>query len=183
MVNNTAAATLRQLVTHVFEKLVMEDSELGAPAYDNFNANSLNPCGKDAYLLFLDLCKLTNGEDPDFLVKVQNVTKGFGLELIESVLTNHHKLFKSVSGREIGFRRKLTEYNYPPSKHPELLRLLKDRVCPLVIRSFSDKNDFPLTIRLMRVVQIIIIHFHGVLVSPDSSKIHNPYSLIPVLNI
>ncbi|KAJ3092623.1 hypothetical protein HK102_005115 [Quaeritorhiza haematococci] len=88
-----------------------------------------------------DLCLLTNGESVSFL-RLNSLPKTFGLELIESILSNHYKLFKS---------------------HPELLSLLKDRGCPLVIKSFSEKNEYPLTVRLMRVVQIIIKHFHDTL--------------------
>ncbi|RKO89543.1 hypothetical protein BDK51DRAFT_35408, partial [Blyttiomyces helicus] len=48
-------------------------------------------------------------------------------------------------------------------QHPEMASLLKDRVCPLVIKSFSDKNEFPLTARLMRVVQVIVKQFYDLL--------------------
>ncbi|KAJ3225645.1 hypothetical protein HK099_006478 [Clydaea vesicula] len=138
IVQNTAAATIRQLVIHVFEKVVLENLKDGNP---DEKSDHLSPCAKDAYLLFLDLFILTSGEAPEFLKKV-NLSKSAGLELIESVLTNHYKLFKT---------------------HPKLLQLLKEKVCPLIIRSFSEKNDFLMAVRLMRVVQKIIKHFHDVL--------------------
>jgi hypothetical protein len=66
--------------------------------------NHLAPCAKDAYLLFQDLCLLTNSEHARFL-RLNNISKTFGLELIESVLTNHFHLFKLVSQR-IQFAKK-----------------------------------------------------------------------------
>ena len=59
------------------------------------------PCAKDAYFLFQDLCLLTNGERPVYL-RLNYLSKTFGLELIESVLTNHFKLFQKA-GFGFGF--------------------------------------------------------------------------------
>lgn len=57
---------------------------------------TLRPCAKDAYYLFQDLCLLTNNEPPEFL-RLTQLSKTFGLELVESVLTNHYMLFRTVS--------------------------------------------------------------------------------------
>ncbi|CAJ0630351.1 10027_t:CDS:10 [Entrophospora sp. SA101] len=152
VVNNTAAATLRQLVINVFDK-VQEEDEINArdgpikPTSTTVSIHgegviALLPCAKDAYCLFQDLCLLTNGENPMYL-KLYSLSRTFGLELIESILTNHSKLFKS---------------------HPELTYLLRERVCPLIIKNLSDKHDFPQTMRLMRVVYILIRRFNDVLV-------------------
>lgn len=61
---------------------------------------SLRPCAKDAYYLFQDLCLLTNGEPPEFL-RLNHLSKTFGLELVESVFTNHYLLFRRVSSFNI----------------------------------------------------------------------------------
>ncbi|KAG0202741.1 hypothetical protein BGX28_004846 [Mortierella sp. GBA30] len=158
-VNNTAAATLRQLVIYIFEKVSDEDSSKQRPESDseiqgkqtshpelkeNTEENTeeqLRPCALDAYLLFQDLCLLTNSEPARFL-KLTSISRTFGLELIESVLTNHFHLFK---------------------QHTEFASLLRERVCPLIIKNFSDKHDFPQTMRLMRVVYILIKQFHEIL--------------------
>ncbi|KAF9358527.1 hypothetical protein BGX26_001534 [Mortierella sp. AD094] len=156
-VNNTAAATLRQLVIYIFEKVGDEDQRLResgkkAPVSDKDeiqeiqapeqgNEEQLGPCALDAYLLFQDLCLLTNSEHARFL-KLGSISRTFGLELIESVLTNHFHLFK---------------------EHKEFASLLRERVCPLIIKNFSDKQDFPQTMRLMRVVYILIKQFHEIL--------------------
>ncbi|KAF9363393.1 hypothetical protein BGX34_004268 [Mortierella sp. NVP85] len=156
-VNNTAAATLRQLVIYIFEKVGEEDlAQLGqdasvethqintkpdATGLEQVNEGQLGPCALDAYLLFQDLCLLTNSEHARFL-SLGSISRTFGLELIESVLTNHFHLFK---------------------QHKEFASLLRERVCPLIIKNFSDKQDFPQTMRLMRVVYILIKQFHEIL--------------------
>lgn len=85
---------------------------------------------------------MTAGEAPRFL-KTTSLPRTFGLELIESVLTNHHQLFKC---------------------YPDLTLLLKEKVCPLVLKAMSEKSDFPTTIRILRVVAIIVKSFHDTLV-------------------
>ncbi|KAG0303002.1 hypothetical protein BGZ98_007064 [Dissophora globulifera] len=168
-VNNTAAATLRQLVIYIFEKVGDEDStkreqeknaspssssttqtqtqdkekddDTDTLTSEQVNEEQLGPCALDAYLLFQDLCLLTNSEPARFL-RLNNISRTFGLELIESVLTNHFHLFK---------------------EHREFASLLRERVCPLIIKNFSDKQDFPQTMRLMRVVYILIKQFHEIL--------------------
>ncbi|KAF9430242.1 hypothetical protein BGZ94_007779 [Podila epigama] len=142
-VNNTAAATLRQLVIYIFEKVGEEDIRLlkaepqqGAnqeatvqdmSTTEQGNEEQLGPCALDAYLLFQDLCLLTNSEPAQFL-RLGSISKTFGLEL-----------------------------------HNEFAALLRERVCPLIIKNFSDKHDFPQTMRLMRVVYILIKQFHEIL--------------------
>lgn len=55
----------------------------------------LHPSAKDAFCVFEDLCLLASSEKAKFL-KLQALPKTFGLELIESVLTNYHALFRDV---------------------------------------------------------------------------------------
>ncbi|GES88442.1 hypothetical protein RCL_jg5346.t1 [Rhizophagus clarus] len=152
VVNNTAAATLRQLVINIFDKVQEEDNindkdgsikpTSTVVSVHGEGVIALRPCARDAYYLFQDLCLLTNGENPVYL-KLHNLSRTFGLELIESILTNHYRLFKT---------------------HPEFCALLRERVCPLIIKNFSDKFEFPTTMRLMRVVHILLEQFNEVLV-------------------
>ncbi|RCI05076.1 hypothetical protein CU098_010695 [Rhizopus stolonifer] len=149
VVNNTAAATLRQLVIFVFDKVAKEDT-LNLPESDTIHEIEistgekikLHPCAKDAYYLFQDLCVLTNGDHPEYL-RLNHLSKTFGLELIESILTNHYRLFR---------------------EHKELSAILKERVCPMFIKNFSEKSEFPQTMRLTRVVYILIKQFSELLV-------------------
>ncbi|TPX66623.1 hypothetical protein SpCBS45565_g04327 [Spizellomyces sp. 'palustris'] len=143
IVNNTAAATVRQLVTFVFDKVATEDEranvETGTTDFKAVRHLSLS--GQDACMLFKDLCLLTGGEPASFL-PLQSLPKYFGLELIEAVICHHPKLFQD---------------------HAELCNLMKERVCPLIIKSFSDRLDFPLACRLMRVVHAILKQYHEML--------------------
>ncbi|CEG64314.1 hypothetical protein RMATCC62417_01309 [Rhizopus microsporus] len=149
VVNNTAVATLRQLVIFVFDKVTKEDS-LGLQQSDATHEIEISsgekikllPCAKDAYYLFQDLCLLTNGDPPEYL-RLNHLSKTFGLELIESVLTNHYALFR---------------------EHKELNSILKERVCPMFIKNFSEKSEFSQTMRLTRVVNILIKQFSQILI-------------------
>jgi hypothetical protein len=55
----------------------------------------LPPASFDAYRVFLDICLLTGGERARYL-KVNHLSETFGLELIESILTNHSNTFLTV---------------------------------------------------------------------------------------
>ncbi|XP_028666343.1 protein MON2 homolog isoform X1 [Erpetoichthys calabaricus] len=169
--NNTAAATVRQVVTVVFERMVAEDerhkSIIEPPAAIQGNSNrrsisTLRPCAKDAYMLFQDLCQLVNADAPYWLVGMTEMTRTFGLELLESVLNDFPQVFL---------------------QHQEFSFLLKERVCPLVIKLFSpnikfrqgnnatsspapvEKPYFPICMRLLRVVSVLIKHFYSLLVT------------------
>ncbi|XP_030626917.1 protein MON2 homolog isoform X1 [Chanos chanos] len=169
--NNTAAATVRQVVTVVFERMVAEDerckgmAEEPPPVQGNSNRRSvstLRPSAKDAYMLFQDLCQLVNADAPYWLVGMTEMTRTFGLELLESVLNDFPQVFL---------------------QHQEFSFLLKERVCPLVIKLFSpnikfrqgnssaaspapvEKPYFPICMRLLRVVSVLIKHFYSLLVT------------------
>uniref|UniRef100_A0A8C7ZLI8 Protein MON2 homolog n=1 Tax=Oryzias sinensis TaxID=183150 RepID=A0A8C7ZLI8_9TELE len=169
--NNTAAATVRQVVTVVFERMVAEDErfkgivEQPPPVQGNTNRRSvstLRPSAKDAYMLFQDLCQLVNADAPYWLVGMTEMTRTFGLELLESVLNDFPEVFL---------------------QHQEFSFLLKERVCPLVIKLFSpnikfrqgsnsaaspapvEKPYFPICMRLLRVVSVLIKHFYSLLVT------------------
>ncbi|XP_066523299.1 protein MON2 homolog isoform X2 [Hoplias malabaricus] len=170
--NNTAAATVRQVVTVVFERMVAEDEKFKGlaeqpPAVQgNSNRRSvstLRPSAKDAYMLFQDLCQLVNADAPYWLVGMTEMTRTFGLELLESVLNDFPGVFL---------------------QHQEFSFLLKERVCPLVIKLFSpnikfrqgssssaaspapvEKPYFPICMRLLRVVSVLIKHFYSLLVT------------------
>ncbi|KAH7907589.1 hypothetical protein BJ138DRAFT_1137471 [Hygrophoropsis aurantiaca] len=144
VVSSTAAATLRQLVMFVVDKMVDEDRQdstdpnlLTETTLPDGTTQLLGPYAKDAYSVFEDLCLLANSEKPHFL-KLDYLHKTFALELIESVLTNYHDLFR---------------------KHPELLLLLQHHLCPLLLKSLSDRPVFPLTLRCTRVVFLLLKQF------------------------
>ena len=100
VVSSTAAATLRQLVMFVVDKVVEEDKtevlgDVKEMYLPNGTVKALSPSARDAFAVFQDLCLLANSERPHFL-KLEFLHKTFALELIESVLTNYHDLFRRV---------------------------------------------------------------------------------------
>lgn len=105
---NTAGATVRQLVSLVFERVVAEENaeETTGPRVVNLEdlktpscvaPKGLQPCAADAYLLFQDLVQLVNADQPYWLTGMTEMTRTFGLELLESVLTNFSVVFFKVS--------------------------------------------------------------------------------------
>ena len=77
-------------------------------------------------------------------LRFASVPQAFGLELIESVLTNHADIFLS---------------------HPEQAHVLSLRVMPFVIKSLSERLNFPTTVRIMRVLYILLRRHLDILTS------------------
>lgn len=88
----------------------------------------------DAFRVFNDLCLLTESQKPRFL-RVSSLPQTFGLELIESVLTNHADIFLS---------------------HPEQANILRSRVMPFIVSSLSEKISFATTIRIIRILYTLL---------------------------
>ncbi|KZV66097.1 hypothetical protein PENSPDRAFT_689284 [Peniophora sp. CONT] len=144
VVASTAAATLRQLVMHVLDKLS------SSPRYDDTSPESqptlladgstvlLGPAERDAHALVQDLCLLAHGEQASFL-RIPSLPRTFALELVESVLTNYSPTFLS---------------------HPPLLLLLRAHLCPTLHRALAaEKPGFALTVRATRVVFLLLKQF------------------------
>ncbi|KAG7109791.1 Protein MON2 like protein [Verticillium longisporum] len=132
IVNNTSAATLQQLVVSVFDKVVTEDRTApadGPPAGEAPTADAdipLREAALDAYRIFKDLCLMTENQRPEYL-RLSALPQTFGLELIESVLTNHAAIFVS---------------------HPEQAFILQSRVMPFIISALKDRPNFATSVRL-----------------------------------
>ncbi|GMS96069.1 hypothetical protein PENTCL1PPCAC_18244 [Pristionchus entomophagus] len=182
---NAASAAVRQIVASVFERVVQEDgmksssfsvaveSSTGTDLLSRVPPPTLRPCAADAYMLFKDLCLLVDGEPPVWLSGLQEMSRTLGLELIETLLHSFPGVF---------------------FKHDEFTRLLREIVCPLVIRLFSpnikntnlssltstalaqaraianstgsaDRTNFPLAMRLVRLIVILVNIYHQKLVT------------------
>ncbi|CAH2060554.1 unnamed protein product, partial [Iphiclides podalirius] len=180
--SHAAAATVRQLVALVFERALAEtDGKLKVnPADVRLQSNTkapkeLKPCATDAYLILQDIIQLINGDSAHWLVGISEVPKTFGLELLDTVLTDFSAVFFKI---------------------PEFRFLLKEHVCALIIRLFSpnvkyraaftslhipgagagaapgaagspapERPHFPVTMRLLRLVSVIVHKYHEVLVT------------------
>lgn len=150
IVNNTAAATLQQLVVTVFDKVVTEDGVLlEVPTIAEVPVEKgtvqVRAAAFDAYRVFNDLCLLTESHKPQFL-KVAGLSQTFVLELIESILTNHADVFL---------------------EHPEQANVLRTRLMPFIISSMSEKLTFPTTVRVTRILYTLLRRHLRILV-PES---------------
>ncbi|KAI1380071.1 hypothetical protein F4677DRAFT_250350 [Hypoxylon crocopeplum] len=141
IVNNTSAATLQQLVMTVFEKVAAEDKSASdvnfvgdAPSGDG-NVQ-LRAASMDAYRIFRDICLMTENQRPEYL-RFTGLPQTFGLELIESVLSQHAAIFTA-------------------SHHPEQAHILRTRVMPFVIKTLSGKPNFATSVRLVRILYTLL---------------------------
>lgn len=191
-VNNAASATIRQLISFIFERVQKEDKENEQENSSEPEINleelkigtksppsSLKPHAQDAFMLFQDFLQLVNGDQPLWLMGLIEMTRAFGLELLEIVLSNFSDIFY---------------------RHVEFRFLLKEKVSPLVIKLFSpnikykphlgalqaqhqqtsnqqvsndsqnnltslDKPIFPISARLLRIVAVLVQNYYSLLVS------------------
>ncbi|KRX79092.1 Protein MON2 -like protein [Trichinella sp. T6] len=113
-----------------------------------------------------DLCRLVNTENPLWLIGIFEMTRTLGLDLIEKILNDNQQLFSETA---------------------VFTFLLKESVCPLIIRLFSfnlkgvpiegakenlhivesvqEKPYFPITVRLLRLVDILNCSYSKVLIT------------------
>ncbi|KAJ6437836.1 Protein MON2 [Purpureocillium lavendulum] len=146
IVNNTSAATLQQLVVSVFDKVVAEDENgADAPVAGEVSTPDgnvgLRAAALDAYRIFHDLCLMTENQRPEFL-RFSGLPQTFGLELIESVITNHSEVFTT---------------------HPEQAQILRARVVPLVVSALKGKPSFATSVRLVRILYTMLRGHMGIL--------------------
>lgn len=117
-----------------------------------------NPFIVDAYLLIQDIVLLVGADQPKWLTGMVEMTRTFGLELLESLLCKFPQVFH---------------------QHHQFKMLLKERVCSLVIKLFSPnlkykmnggqaanqdmKPSYAITSKLLRVVAVLILQYHDLL--------------------
>ena len=139
VVNNTASATLQQLLISVFDKVAAEDKAgaqfpaVGEAPVQNGTV-ALRQAALDAYHIFNDICLLTEAGRPDYL-RFSSLSQTFGLELVESVLTNHSAIF---------------------STHPEQTHVLRSRLMPFLTEALVSRPNFPTAVRIVRVLYTIL---------------------------
>ena len=169
--NTIAGATVRQLVPAVLERVEVADQpkslqhcyeEPGKTVKELTKSvfpPGTNPLITDAYLLIQDIVLLVGADQPKWLVGIVEMTRTFGLELLETLLTKFPQVFH---------------------QHQQYKLLLKERVCSLVIKLFSPnlkykmggsgnqqhqdmKPSYAITSKLLRVVAVLILQYHDVL--------------------
>lgn len=138
-VSAVAAATLQQIVVSVYDKVVAEDARLlELPVVHELEGDEgpvgLRAAAYDAYRLLQDICLATEGQKTKF-IQLTAFSQTTGLELIWACLNTHADIFKH---------------------HPEQRTLIRSLVMPLVIRVISERQSFPVTLRVMRIASIIL---------------------------
>ncbi|KAJ8108667.1 hypothetical protein OPT61_g8014 [Boeremia exigua] len=138
-VSNTAAATLQQLVIAIFDRVAIEDGKaLEIPTVAEVKGDDglipVRPAAHDAYKVFNDLNLLVTGEKPAF-IRFSTIPPASTLELIEAVLSNYGQIMV---------------------EHQEQVYILRNLLMPLIIRSLSDRLSFPVVVRVIRILNLII---------------------------
>ncbi|ADV19956.1 hypothetical protein I305_00461 [Cryptococcus gattii E566] len=158
VVSSTAAATLRQAVMLIFNRVSSSIPStpttipLTLPSHPPQTVEA-TPSALDAFNIFSDLCLLAatagshgsafslwKGGDKEKpkLLKLNTLQRTFALELIESIL----------SGYEDGVK-----------KRPELLFLLQHSLHPLLLKLLAEKPTFPIALRVCRLIFLLIRSF------------------------
>lgn len=139
-VSVNARYPFRKLIVSI--EIALEVPTVGeAPIEDG--TIQLRAAALDAYKVFNDLCLLTEAQKPQFL-RSSGIPQTFGLELIESVLTNHAVIFLN---------------------HPEQANILRVRVMPFIINALSEKMNFAATVRVARVLYTLLRNHLSILAS------------------
>ncbi|KAL2312091.1 Guanyl-nucleotide exchange factor [Schizosaccharomyces pombe] len=126
VVSNAAAATLRQIVILVFDYL----------DYDTLAHKQEADLFLDSLSLFKGLCSLLSAGKSESL-NVDHISTTFGLELLESILVNHHRLFQI----------------------PEFQDSVRKDLLPIITASLASMSDFPVALRISRILNIIFQHY------------------------
>ncbi|KAH7414357.1 hypothetical protein DE146DRAFT_32668 [Phaeosphaeria sp. MPI-PUGE-AT-0046c] len=138
-VSGTAAATLQQLVITVFDRVASEDERaLEIPIVTEVKGDDglvpVRPAANDAYKLFNDLVLLVVGEKPLYM-RISSIPPPSILELIEAILSNHGTIM---------------------TDHVEQVYIVRTLLMPLIIRSLSERLSFPVTVRIVRILNLVI---------------------------
>ncbi|KAK3303625.1 uncharacterized protein B0T15DRAFT_402137 [Chaetomium strumarium] len=145
IVNNTSAATLQQLVVSVFDKVVAEDkSGVDSPPAGEVPMRNgsapLRAAAMDAYRV---------SQRPEYL-RFSGLAQTFGLELIESVLTNHAAIFTT---------------------HVEQADILRTRVMPFVTSALRSRLNFATSVRIVRILYTLLRHHLSILPSESGDAL------------
>ncbi|KAI0595176.1 endosomal peripheral membrane protein [Biscogniauxia sp. FL1348] len=162
VVNHTSAATLQQLVMTVFEKVTAEDKSPGdgnfvgdAPTSDGQDVE-LRAAALDAYRVFKDICLMTENKRSEYL-RFTGLPQTFGLELIESVLSQHAAIFLT---------------------HPEQAHILRARVMPFIIQALSGNPNFATSVRLTRILYTLLKKHLSILTSEGGDALDTLVQLL-----
>lgn len=84
------------------------------------------------------------GAEPTKLVGIAGVSgKTFLFELIEDIMANFSSLLTDI---------------------PDFYKLLRARICPLIVHVIRNKKEFPSLVRVMRIATKLALYFPDILV-------------------
>ena len=134
----TVSATLQQLVNEVFDRCKLDcasENSMQVPI-SNEKISAVNKYRYDAHIVLCNLSQLTDSHDyENVIIDIKNVPEDCGLEILEFVISNHAS---SICAFE------------------DLLFLLRTRVVPLLLRTFSASKSFPIAMRTARCIGLLI---------------------------
>jgi Dimerisation and cyclophilin-binding domain of Mon2/Guanine nucleotide exchange factor in Golgi transport N-terminal/C-terminal region of Mon2 protein len=138
VLGSTASATLQQLVASTFERTADEDdaadSEILTEVQIGHESVSLGKAAIDSFEIFNDLCAIADGVAAKRL-KWTSISPIFVLDLIMTILASNEKIFQT---------------------HAELLFICRTKLMSAVIRRLSAKHGFPVTVRSLRILHLLI---------------------------
>ncbi len=138
VISSTASATLQQLISSAFERIKDEDdtadSDITREVQIGKEAVKLQKAASDGYEIFGDLCTIAEGVGAKRL-KSSTILPVFGLDLIITILADNEKVFQG---------------------HPELLFICRKSLMPSILRRLSAKHSFPVTVRSLRVLLLLM---------------------------
>jgi Guanine nucleotide exchange factor in Golgi transport N-terminal len=168
----TAAATLRQSVMIVVDRVVEEDrrmllaNELGPITLPNGATKELSPTTHDIFAVFGDLRLLGSGEHLySYSYNTSTPTRPLlsRVKLIKSVPTNYLEPFRKVCLSSPSPIRDLYASSCPQIilmfTASEPLLLLQHHLLSLLLKRLSDRSAFPLALRGTRVVFLLLKQF------------------------
>lgn len=133
--------------------LLLSESGADLPAVGEVPAQDgavpLKAAAMDAYRVFNDICLLTEGQRPEYL-RVSTLPQTFGLELIESVLTNHAAIFTT---------------------HTEQANIVRTRVMPFIINALRGRLNFATSVRLVRILYTLLRRHLSILPSESGDAL------------
>ncbi|KAI5293804.1 hypothetical protein KEM52_005193, partial [Ascosphaera acerosa] len=144
-VSNTAAATVQQLVSSIFEKAAKHETSASATVstevqLDNGGLTTVTGARSDVLRIVQDFCRVLESAAPE-TYNIGAFSKSFVLELLESILANHEKQILNCT---------------------EQSQLLQCRLMPLVTRCLMDsekdreKGAFSTAVRAARVLIVCL---------------------------
>jgi hypothetical protein len=141
-VSGVASATLQQLVSTVFEKVASEDRHASrvatiAEVPGDAGPLQLRPAAYDAYRLLRDLA-LAAEERATKFVTFTSLSPESSLELIWSCIDANVELF---------------------AHHDELIAIIGANVFPIVLRALSERLAFAITVRSLRILNLLLDGF------------------------